>query len=327
MLDPDNLNVWNNEWLVGYLWRNSQGWVGFRYDSEWINQKGFAISQTLPLQSGPFEPDDRTAHHFFANLLPEGTVREQIVRDLKIPDTIFDLLRAIGGECAGALSILEVEHQPSTESSYREITDDELARLVARRGRGYIGNSENRSRLSLAGAQNKCPILFQDETYWLPIKESTSTHILKFELSDYRNIPAYETFTTWLAEAVGLPVVNIQLRSVVNTRFVLIKRYDRNRFREGRVERLHQEDLCQAMGFSHVRKYESDGGPGFADCCRLIRRVSTDPANDLLICFDGRCSMSWQEILMAMRRIFHSYIGLTVRCDWHHSMTLSVLVP
>ena len=281
MLDPDGLNVWSDQQLVGYLWRNTQGLIGFRYEEEWLAQGEFAISHTLPLQQKDFTPEDGLAHRFFANLLPEGGVRDQIVRDLKIANTDFDLLRAIGGECAGALSILQAEHQPPTEHGYHKVSDEELANLVARRGQVYTWTANERPRLSLAGAQDKCPILVKDDTYWLPKKESPSSHILKFELSDYRHLPAYETFTTLLAEAIGLPVVNIQLRSIAGTHYALIERYDRHPLENGRIARLHQEDFCQALGFGHERKYQDDGGPTFADCYRLIQDVSSDPANDV----------------------------------------------
>jgi serine/threonine-protein kinase HipA len=137
VIDPDALNVWNEQRLVGYLWRNPLGYIGFRYDAEWITTGGFAVSRTLPLRADDFAAEDVTAHRFFANLLPEGGVREHIVRDLKIPDTDFDLLRAIGGECAGALSILPVERSPSEQRYYRPITDEALANLAARRGLVY----------------------------------------------------------------------------------------------------------------------------------------------------------------------------------------------
>ena len=101
MIDPDALNIWSDQSLVGYLWRNPLGYMGFRYDDQWLKQGGFAISCTLPLGHNDFTPEDGIAHRFFANLLPEGGAREQIVRDLKIANTDFDLLRAIGGECAG----------------------------------------------------------------------------------------------------------------------------------------------------------------------------------------------------------------------------------
>ena len=281
MLEPDGLNVWCDQRLVGHLWRNTQGLIGFRYEAEWLAQGGFAVSHTLPRRHEDFTPEQGLAHRFFANLLPEGGVRDRIARDLKVPNTDFDLLRAIGGECAGALSILQVEHRPSTEYDYHKFPEGELADLVTRRGQVYTLIANECPRLSLAGAQDKCPVLVEDDTYWLPRKESPSSHILKFELSDYRHLPAYETFTTLLAGAIDLPVVNIRLRSIANTRYTLIKRYDRYRDERNQVARLHQEDFCQGLGFGHERKYQEYGGPSFADCYRLVQDVSSDPANDL----------------------------------------------
>ena len=281
MLDPDGLNVWSDQRLVGYLWRNTQGLIGFRYEEEWLAQGEFAISHALPLQAEEFAPAEGLAHRFFANLLPEGSARDQIVRDLKIANTDFDLLRAIGGECAGAFSILLAEHQPSRSHEYYKVSDEEFANLVARRAQVYTWIAHERPRLSLAGAQNKCPILLKDDDYWLPRKESPSSHILKFELSDYRHLPAYETFTTLLAKAIGLPVVDIQLCSIADTHYALIERYDRHPLENGQIMRLHQEDFCQALGFGHERKYQEDGGPTFADCYQLVQDVSIDPANDV----------------------------------------------
>ncbi len=281
MIDPDALNVWNEQRLVGYLWRNRIGYIGFRYDSAWLTSGGFAISCTLPLSADDFTPEDGVAHRFFANLLPEGGVRNHIVRDLKIPDTDFDLLRAIGGECAGALSIFPVEQTPSGERHYHPISDEELARLMARRGQIYTGwSADERPRLSLAGAQDKCPLLVRDDAYFLPQKEAPSSHILKFELPDYRHLPAYEAFTTHLASAIGLPVVNIELRIFEKQSYALIVRYDRVLDVQGEIQRLHQEDFCQALGYGHEKKYQDSGGPSFAQCYRLLQDTSSDPAID-----------------------------------------------
>jgi len=281
VIDPDALNVWNEQRLVGYLWRNPVGYIGFRYDAEWITAGGFAVSRTLPLRADDFAAEDVTAHRFFANLLPEGGVREHIVRDLKIPETDFDLLRAIGGECAGALSILPVERSPSEQRYYRPITDEALANLAARRGQVYADwPADERPRLSLAGTQDKCPVLVRDDGYFLPQQEAPSSHILKFELADYRHLPAYETFTSQLAASVGLPVVDIELRSIEQTRYALIARYDRVWDESGEVQRLHQEDFCQALGYGHESKYQDAGGPSFAQCYHLLQDASTDPAID-----------------------------------------------
>ncbi len=242
---------------------------------------GFAVSRTLPLGTDDFAAEDGIAHRFFANLLPEGGVREHIVRDLKIPNTDFNLLRAIGGECAGALSILPVERLPSGECHYRPITDEELANLAARRGQIYAAwPADERPRLSLAGAQDKCPVLVRDGGYFLPQREAPSSHILKFELADYRHLPAYETFTTQLAGSLGLPVIDIELRSIEQTRYALIARYDRVWDERGEVQRLHQEDFCQALGVGHEKKYQDSGGPSFVQCYHLVQDASSDPAID-----------------------------------------------
>ncbi len=282
MSQPDTLDVWYEHRRVGTLWRNPVGLMGFRYHPEWI-ETGFAISRSLPLEDREFPPEAPTAHRFFANLLPEGGVREQIVRDLKLPDGDFELLRAIGGECAGALSILPLGREPARERHYQPLNDEALARLAARRGRIYTtaGPEDERPRLSLAGAQNKCPVLVRDGRYWLPQGEAPSSHILKFELADYRHLPAYETFTIHLAAAVDLPVVEIHLRRIEERRFAEIRRYDRIPDDTGGIRRLHQEDFCQALGYGHEHKYQEHGGPTFAQCCQLVRMASAEPALDL----------------------------------------------
>src|SRR3990172_10361302 len=105
MAEKDHLTVWYGKRLVGKLWPNQQGEMSFCYEKAWL-QDGFAISQQLPLNDSDFNSETDIAHRFFANLLPEANARTHIVRDLKIANSDYALLRAIGGECAGALSIL-----------------------------------------------------------------------------------------------------------------------------------------------------------------------------------------------------------------------------
>ena len=285
MKDTDILHVWSEDRLVGLLWRDQsspQG-MGFRYIEDWVSTTGFAISQRLPLKSEAFPAEaGGSAQQFFANLLPEGGARNRIVRDLKIPDTDFDLLRAIGGDCAGALSILPKDETPVTEYRYSPLGSDQLRRLVMRRGRSYVGISEDdRPRLSLAGAQDKCPVLIRNDEYHLPLREAPSSHILKFEIPDYKNVPAYETFTTMLAHSVGLPVADVQLRRLGKTAYICIARYDRYRDQDAALNRLHQEDFCQALGYGYQYKYEEQGGPTFAQCYQLVQEASAEPAIDL----------------------------------------------
>ena len=51
----------------------------------------------------------------------------------------------------------------------------------------------------------------------------------------------------------------------------------------GIVQRLHQEDFCQALSVPPELKYEDEGGPGVAQSQELVRRVVDQPAADRLM--------------------------------------------
>lgn len=61
------------------------------------------------------------------------------------------------------------------------------------------------------------------------------------------------------------------------------ERYDRvyGQQVEPDVERLHQEDFCQALGIASERKYQKEGGPSLRQCFELLREVSSAPVVDL----------------------------------------------
>ena len=280
----DALAVWHQPTppatrRAGLLWRDEHGRIGFRYDAEW-QRDGFPLSLQLPLATATFAPADGAAHRFFANLLPEGDARIGLARSLGTSNDDFELLRRVGGECAGAFCLLLPGNRPATrQSAYRDLTDGELAALVRRRG--VRSSVEARTRLSLAGAQHKVPVRWRDQRFGLPLDDAPSTHILKFDLARLRNVPLFETFTTHLAAAVGLPVVDIDLHRLQRLSYAVIARFDRPSDANGDIRRLHQEDFYQALGYGHLRKYEADSGPSLAQCVRLLREVAADPAIDI----------------------------------------------
>lgn len=290
-IDSDaRLRVWHEDRLVGRLWRNAANEIGFQYCDEWLHSDDkFAVSASLPLSREPCQPEDALAHRFFANLLPEGVAREHIVRDLKLTNSDFVLLRAIGGECAGALSILPEDREPAKRvwpDAYWELTEAGLQDLVSRNGRIY-GDSQvgaaARPRFSLAGVQGKCPVFFHEERMFLPRGDAPSSHILKFAMPGYRHGPAYEALLTDLARRVGLSVAKVEFRRM-NAKgrpheYLVIERYDREITSNG-ARRLRQEDFCQALGLGSERKREEDSGVSFAQCYRLLCEASSEPALD-----------------------------------------------
>ena len=283
-MKSDVLNVWHEGRRVGRLRRRSSRRMEFRYNSEWVREQGYAISQSMPLDPGDLTVRDERAHRFFANLLPEGGVRERVLRHFRIPDDDFELLRKLGGECAGALSILPEEQEPDSldREEYRLVDDDRLGRLIFSLGWDFAEIETNpAARLSLAGAQHKMTVALRNGLIHLPVGTAPSSHILKFDSVEFTNVLAFESFATLLAKSAGLPVVEFDLRRVGRDFVALIERYDRICGEDGRIRRLHQEDFCQALGYSSRTKYEADGGPSFARCYRLVRDVSDAPVDDL----------------------------------------------
>ena len=280
----DELNVWTNAHHVGYLWRDERNKIGFQYSDEWLdNPVRFPVSKTLPLRAEAFEPgvENDVAHNYFANLLPEADSRKRICREKKISvDNDFELLRAIGGECAGALSILGDESQDAAPQ-YRELSNDNLAELLRIRNPAVVvEEGDNPPRLSLAGTQDKAPVKYENGTLYIPLDNALSTHILKYRLRDINHVPAYETITMWTAAELKLEVSEIDYCTHEKESFTLGKRYDRLVTADGLI-RLHQEDFCQASGRSSSSKYEHEGGPTFAECLQLVKEHSTQPLKDI----------------------------------------------
>lgn len=281
--DSDRLAVWHGDMPVGELWRDDQDRIGFEYQHNWIT-RGFSIGRVLPLRAAPFEPADGLAHAWFSNLLPEGLARETIVRHLGTVDDDFTLLRKIGGDCAGALSILPLQERP-TDVAGSERLDERRFRFMLQGRQGTLTTASVTStqmpRLSLAGAQAKTPVLIRDGEFHLPVGATASSHILKFEQPQWRNVPIYELLLNRLALAAGLPVAETRMEQRHDRRFLIVSRYDRE-YASGTWKRLHQEDFCQIAGLRATRKYQADGGPGLDDCARWIRQLSESPAQDLL---------------------------------------------
>ena len=61
------------------------------------------LSHTLPLRQEPYGHQE--VEPFLSGLLPDDIIRTRIGRILQIPrENTFALLKAIGGECAGAIA-------------------------------------------------------------------------------------------------------------------------------------------------------------------------------------------------------------------------------
>src|SRR5262249_14502891 len=147
----------------------------------------------------------------------------------------------------------------------RAIDDEELDRLLRELPqRPLAADPDEGIRLSLAGAQPKLPVIVADDgSMALPTNSAApTTHILKPEPPAFPGLVDNEAFCMALARACGLTTAVVRTAtSVSGLRYLVVERYDRDLTHDP-IRRLHQEDLCQALGIPSDRKYEAEGGPG-----------------------------------------------------------------
>ncbi len=277
------LIVYLNRDTVGMLTQDDSGLLGFHYEPEWL-QKSDArpLSRSLPLRKEPFH--GKHARPFFAGILPEEGPRQQIASILGLSErNDFAILERIGGECAGAVSLLP-EGAPLPEAGEQrkqQLSELQLQEIVAELPRCPLLAGREGVRLSLAGAQGKLPVVIEGNDIFLPLGNTPSTHIIKPEPDSFPGLAAAEVLCMKLAKAVGLAVPEVYRWLIGNKPCLVIQRYDRTVGPDGAVRRIHQEDFCQAMGFPPERKYQQEGGPLLRDCIAMLRDWSTAPVLDI----------------------------------------------
>jgi serine/threonine-protein kinase HipA len=244
------------------------------------------ISLSLPLSTEPFTPAQ--SRPFFEALLPEGAIRDRIASQLKLAASdSFGLLAALGRDCAGALQVLE-SARLSESPSVEWLDESELDRLIAELPRHPLGveAGESRMRLSLAGVQNKAVLARDaDGRFGRPLNGMPSTHILKPELpdADYPGLATNEFFCMSLARRCELPTASVELARLAGESCLLVERFDRDRT-TWPPTRVHQEDLCQALGITPDFKYQQPGwsAPSYGALAELLNRHSELPGLDRL---------------------------------------------
>ncbi len=269
----------------------------FAYTVEWRAHGRPALSLALP-NDGTTIPQERS-RAYFGGLLPEGGARRQIAEREGV-DELDDiaLLALLGRECAGAITIVPIEPDGTFDAhrgarSTQWLTDDELQQLIESLRVAGTDDPIDLYSVSLAGAQLKRGVLVDIDTsaIGIPVGDELSSHILKLEPAGYPGMSAVEHCMQHLAADVGLRASHTTLRVVGDEPVLLVERYDRAPSTSaGHPVRLHQEDMCQALGRLSSQKYEryengSAKGPTISEIVGLLRahaRPSVQQVDDFL---------------------------------------------
>lgn len=241
------------------------------------------ISCSLPVSRGK-----EIASWWASGLLPEGAHLQALATRAKVPTNYTaDLLARYGRDIAGAFTITTGEPPEPRRWALEPYTPDELAADLRNSATEPGFAIRDDSELSLAGLQNKLLVVRTGPNQWArPLNGHPSTHIMKLDDPKRPGLTAAEHSCLMMAKAVGLTTVNAEMIDVDGLPILVVDRFDRTVNADGTVRRIHQEDACQALGINLGAgqgrgKYQTAGGPSYANIAELLRAHSARSKDEL----------------------------------------------
>lgn len=314
-----------NDVPVGLLAEDPTGRIGFQFSREDSAQGPRPVlSQSL---EGGYErtwwgrrPGQLPA--FFANLLPEGRLRELLEESLGVREgDHLGLLAAVGRDLPGALSLRASPGEAALASPPEEPAH----------GNGGDRPEPAGLRFSLAGVQLKFSMLRGSGRFTLPAHDQRGDWIVKIGSPEYPFLAENEHAMLEWARLAGFEVPESLLLGAEElsairkyipegTRSLALRRYDR----QGTL-RYHQEDFAQVVGSTPEHKYDFTydqlvvitqaivGEQGYEELLRRLAFVVATGNNDahlknwallyrdrvtpsLAPLYDQVCTIAWQAL-------------------------------
>ncbi len=229
----------------------------------------------------------------------------------------FRLLAHVGEDCPGAFRLSSPDRRDADDADVAWITPRAVAERLAavRVDPSRTREASDRGQFSLSGAQPKIALYREGRRWGVPSGRMPTTHILKPPSGDFDGFAENEHYCLALASRVGLTAARSEVLRFGEEICIVIERFDRVRTAElaeaehrmdrnersraltklagaRPVLRVHQEDLCQALGVHPARKYQNEGGPTPKAILALLHASSTHWRDDVTAFVDA-LALSW----------------------------------
>ena len=264
MADARVLKILLGDVLVGHLTGFQDGKNLFAFDDSYIDlgpsRPILSLSFNMPGDEETTERKLREVYSsrmklppFFSNLLPEGVLREYMVKRLKIHhDHEFDILLALGASLPGAVRALPADELPPAAINFRP-------------GTTHASPDETPIKFSLGGSQLKFSMIERGGKFALD--DGDEEWIVKPPHPNHPNVPANEYTMMRLAAAAGIQTPDVKIVKLDDidlaglsglsipqweTWAYAVKRYDRTA-----AGRVHVEDFAQVFNVYADQEYKA----------------------------------------------------------------------
>ena len=283
----EHLAVLSNGKVMGEIKKDQRSRLTFTYHRDWQQADGaYPLSLSMPLIMA--EHEHAKTEPWLWGLLPDndGILARWGQKFQVSPRNVFALLSHVGEDCAGAIQIVLPERVDSLVANpagaVEWLSDRDIADRIKmlRKDQGAWRTDRDTGQFSLAGAQPKTALFYENGRWGVPSGRLPTTHIIKPSNQAFEGQAENEYVCLNLAREIGLPAATSEVRSFDGEVAIVVERYDRIWVDET-IYRLHQEDICQALGIHPTMKYENQGGPGVQSVAQLLQTYSTSPLEDL----------------------------------------------
>lgn len=281
----DSLIVLMGTEVAGTVERLDHNLLRFAYEPAYQARPGatpISLSMPLAVRTHADVPARRMVTAFLSGLLPDDnaiTRRWASFYQVSTSSPFFLLGTPVGRDCAGAISFCppsELAKLVTQGGGITPLSEKDVADLLRdiQRDRTSVLGSDFRGQFSLAGAQSKIALRYDEQTrsWGRPFGTEPTNRILKPASAGWSDQEINEHLCLDGARRAGLVVARSEVRRFGDQEVMISYRYDRAMTAAGLV-RIHQEDLCQALGVAPDKKYESQGGPTVRSIAALFRRV------------------------------------------------------
>jgi serine/threonine-protein kinase HipA len=272
---------------VGRVHNDARGRLTFVYGDEWRNAaEAYPLSLSMPLAAK--EHGRTVVEAFLWGLLPdnERVLARWAAKFQVSARNVFGLISHVGEDCAGAVQFVIPERlnalRGGKEDKVEWLDESDIAMRLKtlREDHAAWRLPRDTGQFSLAGAQPKTALLLQNDRWGIPSGRIPTTHILKPPTGHFDGHAENEHICLTLARNLGLPTAQSKVMRFGDEIAIVIERYDRQP-KGNDIIRVHQEDICQALGIMPTKKYQNEGGPSAVNIAELLRTYSTDRQDDL----------------------------------------------